>query len=570
MDMKKRLIFCSFSILLVLLTPRNSCLAQIVSPGDLSRAHEKLSGINNCTKCHALGKGIAGPACISCHEKLVRRIQSGDGLHARVSECIACHTEHKGRDAVITQIARETFDHGKTGFRIQGGHTGLSCERCHRPATYLGLSKACTGCHVDVHKRSEPGDCTHCHQTGSWTGVSYDHDKPARFSLSGKHRETPCESCHRRRRVSASAGGVEKTYNAPGFGPLKFKNCGDCHNRVHKAALKAAGCSSCHTPDGWGKTVFNHNNPELSDFPLTGKHETVSCKLCHPSVPALIETAGEKVKRAVLQLKPLRHGACSDCHYDVHKGQFAKQNCDSCHSLKDGWKNTTFAHNSAQYRGFKLTGKHEDVACDKCHERREITFVEFGKQKSKSIGTFTPRHTDTCYDCHYDVHKGQFAKQNCDSCHSVKDGWKRVTFTHESPRYDGFKLAGKHKDVQCEKCHERAEVTYVEFKKEKTVRAGIFKVLRTGTCSDCHKADHKGSFREIETVQGISCRDCHSVERKWKERRFKHKSENYTKYTRYDSTERSQCEQCHICSTEKFCISCCLVSMSNFGLPSGR
>lgn len=455
--------------------------AQLISPGKLSKAHEKLAGLKNCTKCHTLGKGIDDSACKACHEKLMERIKANKGLHARVSKCVKCHLEHRGINADIKSFDTENFDHKKTGFEMRGKHKELSCDKCHKANTYLDRSQACLSCHADVHKKTVQEDCLQCHAFRDWKSVQFDHNKSAKFSLTGKHLEAACDGCHRRTPVRVLIGNAEKVYEAPEFKPLKFEKCNDCHTEVHKGKFKAAACKSCHSPEGWKETIFTHNDPGLSDFQLSGKHEKVSCELCHPPKAIVFEENGKKVERSIKQFKPTKHDYCYDCHYDVHEGQFKERNCDSCHSLKEGWKNITFKHESEQYTGFKLNGKHKEVDCDKCHKRGEIKYVEFNKEKKISIGKLT--------------------------------------------------------------------------------------LLKSGACNDCHKEDHKGSFVEIEKVKDITCKDCHAVDRKWNERNYKHKSENYKKYTRFGNVEESKCEQCHICSAEKFCISCCIEDMGNFGLP---
>jgi len=482
--MKKHVIFFLAAQFFLLALNEPAGFAQLVSPGQLSKAHQKLDGFNNCTKCHSLGKGIAYSECTACHEKLVQKIKEGKGLHARVRECISCHTEHKGRDAGITQFEKETFDHTITGFEIQGGHKDLPCEKCHKENVYNGLSRSCLSCHADVHAKTVSGDCLQCHGFSNWKTVQFSHAIPVKFNLTGKHIDVKCDACHRRNSVTITVGKTETVYNAPLFVPLRFEKCSDCHGHIHDENLKAAACKSCHTPDNWKETAFSHNNPALSKYQLSGKHEKVSCDLCHPPKTIVFEVNGKTAERSIKQFKPIKHDSCRDCHYDVHEGQFRKQNCDSCHSLDEGWKNPTFRHESKQYTGFKLAGKHKDVACDKCHPRSQINYIEFDKPQKASAGRFKP--------------------------------------------------------------------------------------LKSGGCNDCHKDDHKGSFREIENVKDVTCTDCHSVDREWKDRRYNHKSENYRKYTGYGNVEESKCEQCHICSTDKFCISCCIESMSNFGLPVGR
>jgi hypothetical protein len=457
--------------------------AQLVSPGQLSKAHEKLAGIKNCTKCHTLGKGITDAACKECHKKLIERIKAQKGLHARVSKCIRCHPEHRGSDADIKSFDKNKFDHKLTGYELRDRHKVPSCNKCHKANTYQGLSQACLGCHVDVHKKTVHEDCLQCHEFREWKTVQFDHNKSAKFTLTGKHTETKCDGCHRRTRVRAMIGDTEKVYEAPEFKPLNFEKCNDCHTEVHRGKFKAV-CKSCHSPQGWKETVFIHNNPALSDFQLSGKHEKVSCELCHPPKTIVFKENGKNVERSIKQFKPTKH--------------------------------------------------------------------------------------DYCYACHYDVHKGQFKERNCDDCHSLIEGWKSIAFKHESQQYTGFKLKGKHTDVDCDKCHERAEINYIEFKREKKILIGTFTLLKSENCNDCHKDDHKGSFREIEKIKDVTCKDCHSVDRKWSERKYKHTSENYKKYTRFGDVEESKCEQCHICNTDKFCISCCIENIGNFGLPVGR
>ncbi|MFZ0280585.1 MAG: hypothetical protein WAL29_02965, partial [Bacteroidales bacterium] len=53
-----------------------------ISPGDLSKPHEYLEGITNCTKCHILGNKITGEKCLDCHTEIKERISAGKGYHS--------------------------------------------------------------------------------------------------------------------------------------------------------------------------------------------------------------------------------------------------------------------------------------------------------------------------------------------------------------------------------------------------------------------------------------------------------------------------------------------------------
>ena len=77
------------------------------------------------------------------------------------------------------------------------------------------------------------------------------------------------------------AGDIKKEYSALNFKPLKNEKCNDCHFDIHKGELKKKTCTDCHTTEGWEKKTFEHNNAEFSDFTLKGKHEKVTCDLCH-------------------------------------------------------------------------------------------------------------------------------------------------------------------------------------------------------------------------------------------------------------------------------------------------
>jgi hypothetical protein len=266
-----------------------------------------------------------------------------------------------------------------------------------------------------------------------------------------------------------------------------------------------------------------------------------------------------KKKGPIKRLKPVKYSSCSDCHFDVHKGQFRKQGCDACHSVNNNWKDHTFDHGSKKYSGFKLEGRHETVDCEKCHLRNEITYAEFNSKKKRAIGNFKPLKTEKCTDCHFDIHGGEFEKQSCDSCHSLSRPWKEYTFSHEPATEEGFRLEGKHKGIVCDKCHERSEISYAEFNVEKTKLMPRFRLLKSrGDCIDCHKEEHKERFREIG-VREITCGTCHSVENEWKDFGYKHKSEiKFKKYQLNYKAEVSECEKCHTCGGEVFCVSCCV------------
>jgi hypothetical protein len=542
---KKCAFICALLILMSLYA--SSVSAQLISPGKLTKSHGKIEGLTNCIKCHKLAGGISDSACLSCHEKLVERIKHKKGFHAELKDkCITCHTDHKGENYDIMQFNMKSFDHSKTGYVLEDKHK-INCNKCHKKEkTYLGLSTECISCHTDVHKKTLSEDCSKCHNFAGWKEMKFDHDKKSEYKLTGKHIEVKCEGCHPRYSIIGKSGETEKEYKVFKFKPLEYKKCNDCHTDIHKGKLKEQSCKSCHTTKGWRDKPFDHNNAQLSEYKLEGKHVNVSCELCHPEEKTVYEINGKPVVKLAKRLKPVKHGLCSDCHYDVHKGQLKDQKCAACHTVQDEWKKNTFKHESGDYKGYKLEGKHKEVECDLCHPRTEITFKEFNKGKKVAVGTFVPVKSELCSDCHYDVHKGQFKDWKCEACHTVQNEWKKNTFKHESGDYKGYKLEGKHKDVECNLCHPRTEITFKEFNKGKKVAVGTFVTVKSEQCSDCHYDVHKGQFKDQK------CAACHTVQDEWKKNTFKHESEDYRGYKLIGKHAAVKCELCHVRSKIEF------------------
>jgi len=542
--------------------------ADWISPGDLAQSHAKLTGIKDCVKCHTLGKGITNAACLSCHEKLVSRINSGKGFHSSVDgQCIECHTDHKGSDYNIMQFEKDKFDHSKTGYELQDKHK-QSCDKCHKnEKTYLGLQESCFVCHDDVHKKTLSQDCRRCHDFKGWKSLTFDHDKDSKYKLTGKHSDVKCKNCHTGDTMESREGDSEKSYQALQFKLQNYGKCDDCHADVHKGKLKEKTCSRCHQTDGWEKKSFEHNDPLVSSYKLEGKHENVACENCHPKETIKIELQGKAAEREVRKLKAIKKDNCSDCHYDVHKSQFKDQKCDACHTVENNWKEYTFKHEAKQYKGYKLEGNHSKVECQKCHEQTEIKFSEFNKEKKASPGKFRGVKSDNCSDCHYDVHKEEFKDRKCDTCHTVKNNWKEYTFRHEDEQYKGFKLEGRHREVGCEKCHTGSEFSFKEFGKEKKACPGQFRNIKSDNCNDCHYDVHKGQFKEQK------CDTCHAVENEWKKYTFRHDDKEYQGYKLEGKHMEVECEKCHVRSeimfsefnTEK------MASLGKFkGLKSGN
>ena len=136
-----------------------------ISPGPLSRFHQALEGARNCRACHG-PKGVTRELCLTCHTALGQRIAAGQGLHARPEYavgCERCHVEHQGRGFELVfwgKEGRASFDHGQTGFPLEGRHKALGCESCHtarRVRDRAGGPRGGTSRDVWADRRVRPG-----------------------------------------------------------------------------------------------------------------------------------------------------------------------------------------------------------------------------------------------------------------------------------------------------------------------------------------------------------------------------------------------------------------------------
>ena len=81
---------------------------KLVNPGPVIEAHAKVEG--ECAKCHAPGQRSSQPGlCLACHKPIDSDRRLTRGFHGRDREaskvdCKQCHTDHKGRAAVIVQF----------------------------------------------------------------------------------------------------------------------------------------------------------------------------------------------------------------------------------------------------------------------------------------------------------------------------------------------------------------------------------------------------------------------------------------------------------------------------------
>lgn len=503
----------------VLLLPRvwpGFAIGAVVMPGPLTGAHAEYE--RNCSQCHSpFNRETQSNLCIYCHNRIREDLEDGCGFHGRSPSvvekpCKSCHTEHLGRDGVIVSLNERTFDHDFTDFRRVGAHArmSVSCEACHAAGEkFRNTPRDCFGCHEDDdnHNGALGTDCASCHTENSWGEVNFTHETTC-FPLTGRHRETACESCHPNRAyLNASS------------------DCNTCHlmNDIH-GADPAQKCDGCHGTDSWKEAAFDHNRE--TQFVLKDRHIELNCDACHPGFK-FGQSAGVK---------------CVDCHRanDVHKGTVGLD-CENCHSSVE-WREAGFDHNKDT--GFALSGRHVRLKCIDCHEENS------GQEKKAA----------DCNSCHQtdDVHRGQLGPK-CDSCHNT-DGWtERIIFDHDLTR---FPLIGLHAIAACGECHLSSAYKETETTCVACHDSDDYHKEALGTdCASCHNPngwrlwqfDHnvRTKFKLEGAHAKLECNSCHAQQAKGKIKLptacSACHSEDDVHYRRFGK----QCDRCHTAESFK-------------------
>ncbi len=416
------------------------------------------------------------------------------------------------------------------------------CGKCHESFNKNLQKRLCLDCHKKVaadvksdqgmhgrDKRVDNVECKQCHHEHigrkadivQFNKGLFDHTV-SDFPLKGAHKVVVCSSCH---------VANKKYREAP-------NQCISCHKKqdVHGGKL-GEKCSKCHQQDRWQKNKFDHDK---TAFKLTGKHQEVSCILCHP---------GNKYKGVDKQ--------CNQCHLlnDVHAGKYGEK-CDKCHSTKE-WKTESFDHDKKTK--FALRGQHKKTKCASCHtdgyeKKLKMTCISCHKKQDKHKGVlgekceqchgesqwqkhkFEHRNFEktTCHSCHKvdDVHAGRYGEE-CKSCHVVSK-WDKSKFNHD--KATKYPLRGKHRDVACLLCHKGP----AKDEKGKT------------KCVDCHALDDVHDGKE-----GRDCRRCHNP-LGWREKvKFDH---DMSRLPLIGLHAIALCEDCHLTTnygkTPRACVSC--------------
>jgi hypothetical protein len=259
-------------------------------------------------------------------------------------------------------------------------------------------------------------------------------------------------------------------------------------------------CDACHSSKGWklDKAIysFDHNKTAL---PLVGQHQTVDCKICHPTLVFSEAKTG-----------------CVDCHTDLHN-QTVGPDCARCHTPKS-WiiDNITELHQKSR---FPLTGPHYTAQCASCHP-------------SASLLRFEPLGV-LCVDCHRTDYNNTTSPNhaeagfstNCTECHAVNSmNWGAASIDHSF-----FPLTLGHA-IDCFRCHTNHTFTKI-----------------STACISCHLADYNNTTNPPHASINIpmTCADCHSTNPGWKPATFNHDAQFFPIYSGRHNGTWSTCGDCH-------------------------
>ena len=452
------------------------------SPGKLNSQQSSLNigGVyshaeleSECNACHTApwDPTHMSDLCLDCHQDILPQLSDTTTLHGAAltnmnsEDCRACHTDHNGLSAPLTEYIEGDFPHELVGFFLSSHQgiewtRGIVCADCHT----VGISEfdlpVCYDCHEDInqpfmmdHASLFETNCLDCHDGLESYGADFDHNQQL-FPLLGKHGVLSCEACH------SGAVSIEMLMNTQ-------TECVDCHleDDAHLGSLGLL-CGDCHNPQAWKPARYDH---ELTGFTLNDGHDNLICEDCH------VDTTFKG-----------QDSACASCHLEIepHNNQYGSD-CSFCHTIRD-WNEIIFEHTDSYTQD-----------CGSCHFPDSPT-IHFPGQCSLCHNTtsWLPASFDhslpqagDCQSCHFLDRPANHYPGQCSICHYTT-AWKPANFNHNFPLNHGGAQS------RCQLCHPGNN--YYAY-----------------TCYGCHEHNKTEINKEHENISNLAnCIRCHPGGRK--------------------------------------------------------
>ena len=424
------------------------------------------------------------------------------------------------------------FDHGTTGFYLDGAHVRERCESCHVQGMFRGTPRDCAGCHRTGGRA--PGKapshiptitaCEACHQTVSWSPSTFRHRTSQGITIGS------CAGCH-------------NGSTAPG--------------KLANHLPTTAACDSCHKTSAWVPAGYTHALAKPGDCAschegrrATGKSvrhipSSGSCDRCHnPGVAWVPASVGGALHASMAG--PVAAGNCATCHDGRYLAQNAQakpvthistsEQCDVCHSSLTSWAVATFDHTlvtpspagiCSSCHGTTALGKptsHVPTAqqCDSCH----TNFTAFKPAQMNHAGAAA-----LCSTCHGGSHlfANALAKPvshiptaaQCDSCHAAGlTAWTPAAMNHSglagkciTCHSGGFLAQGAQvkssthvpTTAQCDACHQSTTTWATRIYDHAQVTPPV-----AGRCSTCHNGAAALGKPATHVPTTAQCDSCHS------------------------------------------------------------
>lgn len=362
-----------------------------------------------------------------------------------------------------------------------------NCTKCHVLGEKVSNDK-CLSCHKEIKRLTDKRrgyhaskevkgkECASCHsdhhgrnfQLIRFEEKTFDH-RLAGYELTGAHKRIDCRECHK----SDLVKDPELRKDRDTWLGME-KECLSCHEDFHQKTLPD-DCAKCHDTEKFRPAPrFDH---QRTVYPLVGKHLQVDCAACHKTE--------QRNGREFQRFKGVAFANCSSCHDDPHRNALMKD-CKDCHTEQTfGNVRHAVGRYDHQATGFPLKGKHRKLDCAACHDTGLPPATVLKDRKGIAASD--------CVQCHKDHHEGRYGTA-CANCHNEESFQVTAVIKDFDHDRTDFPLLGKHRAVDCRKCHEESYT----------------KPLAHNTCASCHDDYHQGEFRKDGETP--DCALCHTVD----------------------------------------------------------